>query len=135
MVTHLIAFWNLENLFAPEDFVDRPPWLAERIAPDLKGWSRELFDRKVEQLSRILRQMNGGKGPDILGVCEVENRFVLEQLAQRLNEHLPARRYAPVHADASHDQRGVDTALLYDSARVAPVHGTSPRPPSGALRP
>lgn len=117
MATHLIAFWNVENLFAPEDFSDRPAWLAERIAPDLKGWSNELFARKVEQLSRILRQMNGGKGPDILGVCEVENRFVLECLAQRLNQLLPARRYTPVHADASRDQRGVDTAFLYDSAR------------------
>jgi endonuclease/exonuclease/phosphatase family metal-dependent hydrolase len=117
MATHLIAFWNLENLFAPEDFSDRPAWLAERIAADLKGWSRELFDRKVEQLCRILRQMNGGQGPDILGVCEVENRFVLESLAQQLNQHLPLRRYAPVHADASRDQRGVDTAFLVDSAR------------------
>jgi endonuclease/exonuclease/phosphatase family metal-dependent hydrolase len=117
MASHLIAFWNLENLFAPQDWSGRPAWLAERVAADLKGWSRALFDRKVEQLCRILRQMNGGQGPDILGVCEVENRFVLEALAQRLNQLLPARRYAPVHADASRDQRGVDTAFLFDSAR------------------
>lgn len=35
------AFWNLENLFAPEGHADREPWLARRVARDLAGWTPE----------------------------------------------------------------------------------------------
>ena len=35
--------------------------------------------------------MNDGAGPDLLGVCEVENRFVLELLAAAVHPLLPAR--------------------------------------------
>jgi endonuclease/exonuclease/phosphatase family metal-dependent hydrolase len=114
MAKHFIAFWNLENLFAPQDFEDRPEWLAKRIAADLKGWTAELLDQKITQLASIISQMNTGKGPDVLGVCEVENRFVLDALAGKLNEKLVGREYIPVHADSNEDQRGIDTAFLYD---------------------
>ncbi|MEB3195467.1 MAG: endonuclease/exonuclease/phosphatase family protein [Cyanobacteriota bacterium] len=121
---YTFAFWNLENLFAPETFPERIAWLAERMADDLKGWTPELFSRKLDQLTRILQQINSGKGPDALGVCEVENRYVLEQLCQRLNSALPARRYIPVHADSSKDGRGIDTAFVVDSKRLSLVPDT-----------
>lgn len=116
---YCIAFWNLENLFAPEGFADRLPWLAERLASELKGWTPELFSRKLDQLTRILQQIHGGRGPDLLGVCEVENRFVLDQLCERLNAALPKRHYRPVHADNSRDGRGIDTAFLVDGKRLS----------------
>ncbi len=116
---YCIAFWNVENLFAPEGFPERIPWLAERLANDLKGWTPELFSRKLDQLTRIIRQINGGKGPDLLGVCEVENRHVLEKLCERLNAVLPRRQYTPVHADNTRDGRGIDTAFLMDSRRLS----------------
>lgn len=57
--------------------------------------------------------MNGGRGPDVLGLCEVENRHVLEQLATAL---APAgRRYGIAHADTG-DERGIDVAFLHDTA-------------------
>lgn len=110
-----VAFWNLENLFAPEGFAEREPWLAEAVAKDLSGWTPALFERKLDQLARVIRQMNGGTGPDLLGVCEVENRFVLDALATRLNALLPARHYGVVHADAEREQRGIDTAFIHDT--------------------
>ncbi|MFN7820557.1 MAG: endonuclease/exonuclease/phosphatase family protein [Cyanobacteriota bacterium] len=116
---YCIAFWNLENLFAPEGSPDRLPWLAERLANDLKGWTPELFSRKLDQLTRILQQIHGGRGPDLLGVCEAENRAVLEQLCQRLNAALPRRQYIPVHADNTRDGRGIDTAFLVDGRRLS----------------
>jgi endonuclease/exonuclease/phosphatase family metal-dependent hydrolase len=121
---YCIAFWNLENLFAPEHFPERIPWLADRMANDLKGWTPELFTRKLDQLTRILKQIHKGQGPDALGVCEVENRFVLEELCQRLNAALPTRRYVPVHADSSRDGRGIDTAFVVDSKRLTLVPDT-----------
>ncbi|HSF82601.1 MAG TPA: endonuclease/exonuclease/phosphatase family protein [Anaerolineales bacterium] len=115
MVNHFLAFWNLENLFAPEGHPDREPWLARQLASELSGWTQALFDTKISQLASIISQMNGGRGPDILGVCEVENAFVLQQLTARLNGQINNRNYAVVHVDATQDQRGIDTAFVYDS--------------------
>ena len=119
MPNHFVAFWNLENLFAPEGFATREPWIAQQMASDLRGWTQALFDAKIAQLASIIRQMNGGQGPDILGVCEVENAFVLQQLTARLSTHIPTRTYAVVHVDATRDQRGIDTAFVFDSAKYA----------------
>jgi hypothetical protein len=57
--------------------------------------------------------MNGGAGPDLLGICEVENQFVVNRLAARLTRHIPARRYQVVHAD-TRDGRGIDVGFLCD---------------------
>jgi hypothetical protein len=57
--------------------------------------------------------MNDGAGPDLLGVCEVENRFVLDLHVDTLRTPLPGRSYAVVHADTE-DARRIDVAFLYD---------------------
>lgn len=110
---------TLENLFAPEGFPEREPWIAERLKGELTGWTRELFERKLDQLASVIARMNDGRGPDLLGVCEVENRFALESLAAVVNAALPERRYEIAHVDATRDQRGIDTAFLYDDQRLA----------------
>ena len=111
----LVAFWNLENLFAPEGYPAREPWIAKSMQKDLKGWSETLFKRKIAQLASIIVRMKDGAGPDVLGVCEVENRYALQALADHLNQLLPARNYQLVHVDSARDQRGVDTAFLFDA--------------------
>lgn len=117
MPNHFIAFWNLENLFAPEGYPNREPWLAKALASQLSGWTQELFDTKINQLASIIRQMNSNQGPDILGVCEVENAFVLQQLTAKLNSQLSSRNYSVVHVDSTKDQRGIDTAFVFDSLK------------------
>lgn len=69
-----IAFWNVQNLFDTT---------ASPIATDLEftpeqGWTDEVFDIKVANIASIIRQMHGGTGPDLLGLCEVENKEVVE---------------------------------------------------------
>jgi predicted extracellular nuclease len=59
-----------------------------------------------------------GGGPDILGVCEVENRYVLEQLIQ--TKKLKDKEYDIVHAN-SPDKRGIDVALLYRKESFKPL--------------
>jgi hypothetical protein len=117
--SYLTAFWNLENFFAPEGYAEREPWLAAAMRSELRGWTPELFDRKASQLAVIIAQMKGGLGPDLLGVCEVENRFALQTLADKVNAMRPERNYQLVHVDAAHDQRGIDTAFLYDANVLA----------------
>lgn len=122
--TYHIAWWNLENLFDEENapLSRRPKRVADKIKKDIAGWTPELRDRKIAQLASVIVQMNGGNGPDVLGVCEVENRFVLDLLAAAVKDLLPARSYSIVHADTN-DERGIDVAFLYDPG-VLTAHET-----------
>lgn len=110
-----VAWWNLENLFDSVRSAQRPEWLQKKLASELAGWTTAVRDRKIGQLASVINAMNGGRGPDILGVCEVENRPVLEKLVAKLN---PDRHYAVEHHDTS-DERGIDVAFIYDPAIVA----------------
>lgn len=112
MARYYLAFWNVENLFAEVDWPDRSDKLQRVIGSELAGWTRDVLALKIERLAAIVVQMNGGAGPDILGVCEVENRHVLELLCAALAPL--GRRYDVSHADAERDRRGIDVAFLYD---------------------
>lgn len=115
MPDQLVAFWNVENLFGPENHPHRIDWVAKQVGSDLVGWTPALYQKKLDQLARIIRQMNGGLGPDILGVCEVEDQHVLADLATTLTPLLPGRNYGVIHATADLSFRGIDTAFLFDT--------------------
>lgn len=107
-----VAWWNLENLFDHQN-AQRPAELAQRLGRELNGWTVAVRNQKLDQLAAIVRQMFNGAGPDLLGICEVENERVAEMLAGRLN--LPGRNYQVLH-HASPDARGIDVSLVYDQA-------------------
>lgn len=119
MRSYFVAWWNVENLFDEENAVTlgrRTDKVFRAIKDDIAGWTPALRDRKIDQLSTVIAAMNNGEGPDLLGVCEIENRFVLEELVKAVNNKLPtARNYAIVHADTD-DERGIDVAFIYDDA-------------------
>lgn len=121
---YYVAWWNLENLFdeenAPAD--RRSDKVRRAIGRDINGWTAELRDLKIAQLASVIARMNTGAGPDLLGVCEVENRFVLELLVQAVHGRLPGRGYEIVHADTD-DARGIDVAFLYDPQVVTVPDG------------
>ncbi|MFD5424178.1 endonuclease/exonuclease/phosphatase family protein [Streptomyces sp. NPDC127084] len=121
MRTLYVAWWNVENLFDEERSPRRSDKLTRVLGNDLRGWTPELRDRKISQLASVIAQMNTGQGPDLLGVCEVENEFVMQELAAAINTLVPDRTYQVAHADTS-DQRGVDVAFIFDSALfTAPI--------------
>lgn len=113
MEKHFITWWNVENLFDEKDAPPerRPADLKRKIQADLSDWTPEVLDKKLTNLAWVIQQMNGNHGPDILGVCEIENKHVLKLLAGKLN--LPARQYDIIHSDMS-DNRGIDVAFIYD---------------------
>jgi hypothetical protein len=113
MPSYYVAFWNVENLFDVDGSPRRPEWLQQALARELAGWNAEVLATKIGQLARIIRQMNGGRGPDVLGVCEIENEHVLRQLIDVLA--LTTRDYDVAHADTA-DERGIDVAFLFDRA-------------------
>lgn len=114
MPNYLIAFWNVENLFGPQDHPHRIPWVAEDLGSQLDGWTQAMYRTKLNQLAKIIRQMNDDTGPDILGLCEVEDQYVLSDLVTNLEPMLPNRNYGMVYATADLSSRGIDTAFLYD---------------------
>jgi predicted extracellular nuclease len=104
----LFAFYNVENIFDPAD--DPAIQGDDEFTPHgTMRWSAERMDRKLENIARALRAMDAYAGPDLVGLCEVENRRVLEVLR---DEFLPKGVYEIGHAD-SPDERGIDVAILY----------------------
>ena len=111
MTEYYIAWWNVENLFDTASSATRPEWLQKKLASELKGWTAAVLQKKCTQLARVINAMNDGNGPDILGVCEVESKAVLEKLVAKLTA--PGRDYGVKHHDTS-DARGIDVAFIYD---------------------
>jgi endonuclease/exonuclease/phosphatase family metal-dependent hydrolase len=106
-----VASWNVENLFDLED--DPQVQFDEDFTPNSpKKWTKERLAIKLKNLSDAIGKMNDGKGPDVLGLCEVENRKVVEMLRNTLAPL--GRKYEIVHKDSPSD-RGIDCALLYDA--------------------
>ena len=111
--TYYVAWWNLENLFDEENSAAAHGQGGAGDQNDIAGWTPALRDRKVAQLASLIARMNDGAGPDLLGVCEVENRFVLDLLVDARRRDAARPPYEVVHADTV-DARGIDVAFLYD---------------------
>jgi endonuclease/exonuclease/phosphatase family metal-dependent hydrolase len=111
--TYCVAWWNVENLFDEENSPRRTDKVARALGDSIVGWTPELRDRKIDQLASVIARINTGTGPDLLGICEVENEFVVTRPRDAVNTRLPARSYQVAHADTS-DQRGIDIAFLFD---------------------
>lgn len=105
------AFWNVENLF---DLDDDPTVEGDEefTAAGPKQWSQDRVDTKLDNLARVIKNMNNKNGPDVLGLSEVENRLVVEWLVDRLAPL--GRDYKIVHQDSPSD-RGIDCAMIYDA--------------------
>ncbi|MCP3904350.1 MAG: hypothetical protein GY715_12035 [Planctomycetes bacterium] len=108
------AYWNVENLFDTTD--DPKVEKDEEFTPQApKRWTPERFQIKLGNLARVISDMNRGRGPDVLGLSEVENRAVIEALIAKLAPL--GREYAIVHKD-SPSFRGIDCAIIYDRAKL-----------------
>ena len=115
---HTIAFYNLENLF---DTINDPIINDEEYLP-AKGWTNKNYRKKLDNLSRVLIEIGTSNqqksSPTIIGVCEIENRRVLEDLVK--HPRLIDKNYKIVHFD-SPDKRGIDTGFLYDPKHFNPT--------------
>lgn len=98
-----VGFWNLENLFDFEDDPENPG--DDEYLPD-KEWTQERYGRKLAHLARAIDSLD----VNLLAVCEVENKRVLEDLISE--SLLVPDSWSIAHID-SPDHRGIDLALLY----------------------
>ena len=107
---YVIGFYNLENLF---DIYDDPAKNDEEFLPDGKNkWTQAKYEKKLANMAHVIRAMadENGRFHTILGVSEIENRLVLDDLV--MQEEIASANYQIVHYDGP-DRRGVDVALLY----------------------
>ncbi|MGQ8336602.1 endonuclease/exonuclease/phosphatase family protein [Sunxiuqinia sp. A32] len=111
-----LIFYNLENLF---DTYDDPLINDNEFLPQGdRHWTKKRFHQKLAGTSKVILSSCNFSVPDIVGVCEVENRFVLEELVE--NTPLKKFEYRIIHKD-SPDARGIDVALLYRAERCIPL--------------
>lgn len=113
-----IAFYNVENLF---DTVPDPGKNDSEYQPrGTKKWNTEKYKSKLKNIARVISELatpTAPQGPAVIGLAEVENRFVLQDLVKQ--PKIAARGYDFVHFEGP-DARGIDCALLYDPKQFAP---------------
>lgn len=102
---HTVAFYNIENFY---DMVNDP-----NTRDDEWVYTKEYYTKKVHNIAKVIAQLGTGENPNsptIIGLGEVENRNVLEDLVK--DPQIIDRDYGIVHFD-SPDSRGIDCAFLY----------------------
>lgn len=107
-----IAFYNVENLF---DTINSPGIMDRDYTPEGRyRWTTEKYQDKLDKLADVISSLGTELSPvgaAVVGLAEVENRLVLEDLAA--HPKLADRNYQIAHYD-SPDFRGIDNALFYN---------------------
>lgn len=110
-----IAFYNLENLF---DTINDPNINDEDFLPNGSfNWGTMKYQNKLTNLSKVISSIGDTPdssmilhGPTFIGVAEIENRTVLEDLVS--TPLLKASNYEIIQFN-SPDKRGIDVAFMY----------------------
>ena len=120
---HTVAFYNLENLFDtindPLKFDEASPMM------ELKANRSEVYKKKVKNMARVIANIGAdmaNNSPAVIGVCEIENRKVLEDLVN--DPLLLSKDYGIIHYDGP-DRRSIDVALLYQKDLFQPIETSS----------
>jgi len=116
---HTVAFYNVENLFDtinnPNKFDEASPIMELTYKRD------EIYKKKVQNMARVISEIGAdvsNNTPVIIGLAEVENRQVIEDLAN--DPSLVDKDYGIVHYE-SPDARGIDVALMYQKDFFTPI--------------
>ena len=124
-----VAFYNLENLF--DTINNNGSYDLEFSPKGSRQWNGEKYWSKINNLAYCISHMvtkNTPMGPAIIGVSEIENKGVLDDLVRA--KDIRQWRLQVVHHD-SPDRRGVDVGLLYNPRlfKVIDVTNTTLRIP------
>ena len=109
---HTVAFYNIENFY---DTINDP-----KTRDDEWVYSKKYYQKKVSNIAKVISQLGTGENPNsptIIGLAEVENRKVLEDLIK--DPQIIGKDYGIVHFD-SPDTRGIDCAFLYQKKYFKP---------------
>lgn len=115
-----VAFYNLENLFDTEN----DTLINDEASPimEIKEGREAIYEKKLNNMAKVISEIGiaeSNNSPVMLGVAEVENRKVLEDLIH--TDYLKNKNYEIIHYD-SPDLRGIDVAFLYQPTYFKPTH-------------
>ncbi len=106
-----IIFYNVENLF---DTRNNPDKNDDEYTPEgARRWTDYRLKTKVNNIYKAIAAAGEWQMPSIIGLCEVENRYVLEMLVT--GTALKNSDYTIIHKNSA-DNRGIDVAVLYRKA-------------------
>ncbi len=111
-----IMFWNTENFYDTK----RDSSIDDReFQPDgSRFWTGKRYKTKLLHTYKTLVALGGTEPPDIIGLCEIENRRVLNDLIYQTP--LGKFSFGIIHKD-SPDKRGIDVAMLYRKDKFKPL--------------
>lgn len=107
---HKVVFYNIENFF---DTINDPEVLDDEFTPEgPKKWNAAKYNQKLGNIERVFFDIASidKDYPVVIGVSEIENRNVLEDIVA--TRKLAPANYRIVHHD-SPEARGVDVAFFY----------------------
>ncbi|MCK9219920.1 MAG: endonuclease [Bacteroidales bacterium] len=103
-----VAFYNTENLF---DTIDDPHKSDNDFLPTSKvPWTSQRYFLKLDHIARALASIDSIQLPAIIGLAEIENMQVLQDLIHKTR--LQKGNYQGVLEEGK-DPRGIDVALIY----------------------
>lgn len=111
-----LMFYNVENLFdVYNDSVKRDD---EFLPEGAKRWTSRRYYKKLNNIAKVIAGVGGWEPPEVIGLCELENRFVVEGIVK----HSPLKKfnYKIIHKE-SPDRRGIDVALIYRPEKFFPL--------------
>ncbi len=100
-------FYNAENLF---DTVDSPLDDNEFLPSSERHWTPKRYKRKLNSIAKVIIAGGDWEPPDIIGLCEIENQEVLNDLVS--TTVLSADSYRTLYAH-SLDRRGIGVGMIY----------------------
>ena len=120
--SYVIGFYNLENLF--DTYHDEGKNDYQYLPDGQNEWTEAKYAKKQHNMATVIKAMakDNGRYHTILGVSEVENRHVLEDLVSQ--PEIEDANYQIIHYDGP-DRRGVDCALLYKPEQFTPIASES----------
>jgi predicted extracellular nuclease len=108
-----LMFYNVENLF--DIYNDSLKDDNDFLPYGLMRWNSKRYNRKINSLYKTIIAAGEWNAPDIIALCEVENKRVLEDLVY--NTNMIKYDYHIIHEE-SPDQRGIDVCMIYRNDHI-----------------
>ena len=111
-----VVFYNTENLY---DTIDNPNKDDNEFLPaSKKEWNTKKYFKKIENISKVIATIDSANLPAIVGMAEVENEIVLDDLIK--SNTLKKASYNYIFRESS-DKRGISVALIYKPALLTVI--------------
>ena len=115
--TMKIMTYNVENLFDTQHDEGKNDF--DFLPDSNRKWNNTRYYKKIHDVMKTITNIGGWEPPMLVGLCEIENDNVLDDLTK--NPPYANLNFNYIHFE-SLDNRGIDVALLYNSDLFSPLH-------------